>query len=482
MTDQVTGNSNNAADEYFEPITCSVRRFSPCSNSEHRKHRASCLCELSKGTAGIHERRYGSCMQLPGSADHYESPSKTKCDIQERQQDNLIISPRLNWYVNQASYLTQLDCDNRADARRILRRASDPLLKNKYQRRSSMRPLSFLARHESSHIKTKHISMDGTSPQWPIASIKSPTADAATTHAAVHAETTGRPDRALASPPREIPASRSSVQVVESNNSVYEVIWDEKDYSESDATGSESSTATSSGNSSPGDAAAEPPFDRSKFGKINCKLAAWAWDPETGELTREPTAKSLPTTATSLSDISTDLVRDGPTPTGNEPSRFWGANQDTPEAQRPERPARSGLSDAESPKYAIYEPSAHPERVLSNLAIADTRFTSHRDSVAVTRGKMKHKGGMDMSRHRDSISVARARAQNRLKAVSSAVDIHSPLSQSSQMLPSILASSPPVEGAGRSDSSSNVHPSESPSQSHAGKHIRIAEGKVRRRD
>lgn len=481
MTDQVTGHFDYASERDFEPITRSVRHFSPCSNAEHREYCASCLSEPPEDTAGIHERGYGSCMPLPRSAGHHEPSSSTKPDARDKQQDNRIISPRLKWYADQASYLKKLDWDKRAYARSILRRASDPLLKLEDQRRSSIRPLSLLTRRGSRHMNTKDIWMDGTSPQWPTESIKGPAVDTATTHAAVHAETTGPSHRALASSSQETPGSRSSIQVVESNNSVYEVIWDEKDFSESDPTGSEPLTAASSRKSSSGGTIAQAPFDRSRLDKMKFKLAAWAWDSETGGSTKNSAARSLSTTARSVSDTTTDLVHDGPTPTGDEPPMFCDAQPDTTKARSLERPGRSSLSNAESSKFAIHGALAHPERVFSNLATADTRFNSHRDSVAVTRVRMEHKSGMDMSRHRDSISVERVRAQDRGKAASNAVDIRAPPPQPSQILPSMLDSSPLVEGADRTDIMSDALPNESPLRPHAEKHIRIAEGDVRRR-
>ncbi|KAF2865924.1 hypothetical protein BDV95DRAFT_612167 [Massariosphaeria phaeospora] len=285
-----------------------------------------------------------------------------------------------------------------------------------------------------------------------------------------------------------------TMQIVESKNGCYEVIWDDVQPEEDDIgpgrRGSTASQALHKANSSP----------VRGLERVNSKLTDWAWGGEDSPKPFIPQIVVFPDDDGRTSRFDCAVEDDEDCMVLAPPnSQRTSANA----SRRPSRPgsARHSRScstdDAEPLSYAstrgstpdsgIFAESqpdtidnkrgrARPTiRKLSNLEEIDLRFQGHRNSVTLARSRIFNDGGVspELFMHRDSVSMAKKRMHERNHATSFARPIHK-----TRSLEDLSCSASPVDGLANATEALKYGTATSifqPKPNAAPRHIRIVE-------
>ncbi|OCK86358.1 hypothetical protein K432DRAFT_412727 [Lepidopterella palustris CBS 459.81] len=268
-----------------------------------------------------------------------------------------------------------------------------------------------------------------------------------------------------------------TMQVVESGNGVYEVVWDDvptDEYKEKSRKSSAGQALQAAGS-----------FPLSGLERVNSKLADWSWGkgmpkdkPKTPGQFRPETVvfpeeshESYPSFECAVEDDE-DLIIIVP-PNSEGPSTHASRRTSGPGSTSTSSGSRSlSYSDTENSeadqkrmkKDSLVVPGEQdkprvggligagkgmrkpPEiRRLSNLEEADVRFRAHRDSVVLARQRIFNAGGVspELFMHRDSVSIAKRRMMKKNHAQSAARDVSRPPQVSFDRLSTIADSSPP---------------------------------------
>ncbi|KAK5141995.1 hypothetical protein LTR04_002371 [Oleoguttula sp. CCFEE 6159] len=324
---------------------------------------------------------------------------------------------------------------------------------------ASRRQSASLLRFWKPEARNSHLENDGEpkglEPSRSGSFTKGTVVDPATTHTDVHAVALSPASTSLSFSKLPLAGDTSAVttvQTIESNNSLYEIFWEESvDLQEEEDEDEEDEESASSDTSSEYrmDDTNHPEFRGIE--KVNTKLVAWSWaggqgqDNNEDEDDDEDTGPGLFGFETKYYDDDTWTPTAGisfandelPAPPNSErPSHSSSRTQSRPPSEAsPEetfRPQRSSTYFDRAPASTLLSVPGRADHVvdaiackrtplslarqLSNLPPTQARFTGHRDSVAVTRLRVTQLGAgggaaSDFQNARDSIAVTKARLQ-----------------------------------------------------------------------
>ncbi|TKA79090.1 hypothetical protein B0A49_01217 [Cryomyces minteri] len=324
---------------------------------------------------------------------------------------------------------------------------------------ASRRQSASLLRFWKPEARNSHLENDGEpeglEPSRSGSFTKGRAVDPATTHTDVHVVALSPASTSLSFSNLPLAGETSAVttvQTIESNNSLYEIFWEEDvDLQEEEDEAEEDEGSSSSDTSSEYrmDDTNHPEFRGIE--KVNTKLVAWSWaggqcqDNNEDEDDDEDTSPGLFGFETKYYDddiwtptVGISFANDEiPAPPNSErPSHSSSRTQSRPQSEaspeEPFRPRRDSTYFDKAPASTLLSVPGNADRAiagkrnplslarqLSNLPPAQARFTGHRDSVAVAKERRGRKAAttptptpaLPARLQRDSIAVTKARLQ-----------------------------------------------------------------------
>ncbi|KAF2687100.1 hypothetical protein K458DRAFT_485390 [Lentithecium fluviatile CBS 122367] len=342
----------------------------------------------------------------------------------------------------------------------------------------------------------------------PVSAIKSKVADCAVTRTDVHVVAVAPSWASDVADEGGIDPATPTMQIVESNNGCYEVIWDDVP-AEDDARLRRRSSSTSQALHSVSSTAARG------LERVNSKLTEWTWGREGQQEPFRPQIVVFPdstehtahgdheamiaappnsqTTSANASRLPSQTVSAHASRSGSQDEGKIGVAYEESDRSDEETVAEDSLAMLVVPdperSTATFTVAGRRGRQppairrLSNMEDSELKFRGHRDSVTLARSRIHHAGGIspELFQHRDSVSMAKKRMHARNHAISDAKEIARPkgtiLETFSSFNDSDLLPAPEIvkEHASKALKSSSSASMLRPQQPETKRHIRIVE-------